>query len=602
MSLCRNCETREETINGVCDSCQTQADRLYYLVEASYVFGQTLSGDPYVVEKPGLSIVGSDLSATKPHPNVARPIRANGGELRPELALAYFLKYGLAPNPQSLSTALLIAQGQCLKAPKIEPALRFAVYEEGAVLDLGTVDGRTAVVTIDGWRMIERSPVLFRRTGLTGALPEPMRDGSLDALRPLLGVSDEDWPLLVACWIFNLLKPNASRVILRFVGEQGSAKSTRSRLIGRFIDPTEPPSRQVPATVEDWTMAAGGSYTVVLDNLTAIQDWLSDLMCRASTGEGYVQRARYSVDDLLVINFKRCIIYNGIAFAHMNNDLADRLVPFECERIEESARRTDEEIAAEFEAIWPSALGGLLNLAVLVLRELPNVQLASKPRMADFAVIVAAIDCVLGTSALATLLLRRDEIAGEAGEGDPVAVAISRVVQRVWEGTAAELLEEINKQTPKPRPQKWPESPRGMTAALTRVTPALRAWGIAVEQLPKSTGGRRGWKLMRTAETSRPYPTAEPPQPPPGAVSAAQGGYSASGGWVAVEGNRHPTATSPEPPSSQVSDVKRRSGGSGGLLQATGAPAEPEQDQARDLAALVAAEHCPKHGDQLVRS
>lgn len=51
---------------------------------------------------------------------------------------------------------------------------------------------------------------------------------------------------------------------------------------------------------------------------------------------------------------------------------------------------------------WPAAhpriLGALLDLAVAVARTLPDIALATRPRTADFARIVAAVDQVLGTN------------------------------------------------------------------------------------------------------------------------------------------------------------------------------------------------------------
>jgi len=91
-------------------------------------------------------------------------------------------------------------QGRCQVAARAELALRVGAAGGGVALDLGDETGRAVAVTPAGWRLVDRSPVLFRRTELTGALPEPEPEpgGDLGLLRPLLNVDDETWPLLVA--------------------------------------------------------------------------------------------------------------------------------------------------------------------------------------------------------------------------------------------------------------------------------------------------------------------------------------------------------------------------------------------------------------------
>src|SRR6266498_1841589 len=82
---------------------QGQVERLRRLVESLYDFGQTRTGDPYLVLKSGA--------------NIARPIRGNGGDLRPELSCVYADRYGTIPGQQSLSAALMYAHGRCLRVP-----------------------------------------------------------------------------------------------------------------------------------------------------------------------------------------------------------------------------------------------------------------------------------------------------------------------------------------------------------------------------------------------------------------------------------------------------------------------------------------------------
>lgn len=504
-----------------------QSTQLLTLAEGAYDLGQTASGDLYAVPKPGKG------------PYVARLLRGRGGSLRAELARRYAHAHGRAPSQQALADAMLVLQGRCQIAPRAELALRVAAHGPGVVLDLGDETGRAVVVTPDGWAVVDRSPVLFRRTELTAALPEPETGGSLELLRPLLNVDDTTWPLLVAWLLAALLQPGIPHPVVAPTGEQGSAKSLTTRLLARLLDPATPQLRQPPRDLETWTVAAAGSYLVALDNLTAISDWLSDAICRASTGDGLVKRALYTDDGLAVLAFRRCVLVNGIAFAELRGDLADRLLPVDCQRVEEERRRDEQELLDFFDQAWPAILGGLLDLAVEVLAVLPTVYLKRRPRMADFARVVAATDQVLGTSGLDTYLGLRLRAAEEQIEGDLVAGTVRRFTLdcRAWQGTAGELLAEL---TPDRPPKGWPATPRGLSARLTRAAPALRTVGLEVEYLGQQGHGRaRTWFL---AEKTRKQPSA------PSATAQSQASPQVSGP-PGADGSEPPTVRDRPQPS-----------------------------------------------------
>jgi len=553
-----------------------QASVLLQLATDAYELGQTPAGEPFAVPKPGHG------------PHVARMLRGRGGSLRAELARRFAAEHGRAPSQQALADAVLVLQGRCLIESPTELALRVASHGTGVVLDLGDPTGRAVVVTADGWRLIDRSPVLFRRTGLTGALPEPIPGGDFGLLRPLVNVDDDTWLLLVAWELALLLRPGIPHPVPAFTGEHGAAKTAAMWVTARWLDPSDPQTRQAPRDVEAWTVAAAGSMAVAIDNLSWIPDWFSDAICRAVTGDGLVKRALFTDDDLSVLSFRRCVLLAGIAFAQLRGDLNDRLIHAECEQIDEGRRMEDADAQAAFEAAWPSALGGLLDLAVKILAALPDVKLARKPRMADFARVVAATDQVLGGNALDAYLKRRQRAAEEQLEGDLVADAIRRFAleQGRWEGTAGELLAKL---TPDRPPKDWPGTPRAMSARLKRAAPTLRAVGISVEHLSK-TGGVCPWRLERTRE--------EPPQPPPpppdegnrrSEPPSGQGG--SRGGSTGDHPNRPTTAPRDDEQNRRSEPPQGGWGGQGGWMHhpSTDDAPEPEHTSGGQVFADTAA-------------
>ncbi|MET8446620.1 hypothetical protein [Streptomyces sp. NPDC005209] len=98
------------------------------------------------------------------------------------------------------------------------------------VVDLGSADGRAVVVTATGWNVVDRAPVLFRRSGAMAPMPEPVLDG--DGLAKLHALLNMDTPTfhqlvgwLVAGWIPEIPHP---AVVCK--GEQGTGKSKAAEM------------------------------------------------------------------------------------------------------------------------------------------------------------------------------------------------------------------------------------------------------------------------------------------------------------------------------------------------------------------------------------
>ena len=484
------------------------ATALVALATQRYELATSATGEPFAVAREGHG------------PYLARMLRGGQASLRAELAAAYARRTGRVPNSSALADALNVLEGIAMDRPPVDLALRVARHRAELVLDLGDPSGRVVVLTPQGWALAGRSPVLFRRTKLTGILPEPARGGRLEALRELglVNLSESTWPLAVA-WLVAALFPDIAHPIPLLVGEQGTGKSTTARLLSRLVDPSPAELRSAPKDLEQWAVAASGSWLVVLDNLSGIPDWLSDALCRAVTGDGMVRRRLYENDDLAVLAFRRVVALTSIDPGALRGDLADRIVMFDLERFAE--RGEELRLDAAFRRAWPGLLGGLCDLACQVLAALPGVQVDRPPRLADFARIVAAVDQVLGTSALEVYRALSNRISADVVEADPVAQAVRQLAtaQGTWQGTAGELLGKLTADLGDQRPPRgWPATPRGMAAALTRAAPALRDVGVRVEPAGRvGHQGQRCWWLSVDPDAQAPtnpqaalWPPADP--------------------------------------------------------------------------------------------
>jgi hypothetical protein len=447
-----------------------------------------------------------------PHggPNIARPLRGGHRSMRVTLAELYYAHRGKAPSTSALVEALTVLEGQAHDTPTEELALRFHYADERMTVDLGHADGSVVTIDAHGWSISDRSDVIFRRTKLTGPIPVPERGGTLDELRAHVNLSDHSWPLargyLVAACLVDQACP-----ILALIAEQGAAKTTTARRLVQLVDPSPAPLRHAPSDALDWTVMANASRVIGLDNVSGLPVWLSDAVCRAVTGEGFVKRQLYSDGDVAVFSGRRAIILTAIDAGALRGDFADRVVTVELGPITPEQRREDADLDAAFHAAYPRLLGAFYDELAAVLARLPNVRPAELPRMADYGRILATLDQLHGTHGLDTYLETRSRLAVDLVEADPVATAVRNLAQRAttWDGTPTELLETI---TPDHPGKGWPADATRLSGRLRRVAPALRSVHIDIDTY--RTNGQRRVRIVSDASDQAQRPSASLPTAP----------------------------------------------------------------------------------------
>jgi hypothetical protein len=455
---------------------------------------------------------GSAYAVPIDGPNVALPMRGRNG-LRQLLARAHYVQYKSAASASALTDALTSLEGEAAEYDREPVSLRLAHHNGATVIDLGTADGRCIVARPGSWAVAARSPILFRRTALTGEMPTPIPGGDIaEKLGELVNASEPEVRLIIG-WLIAGLIPDLPHPILAVFGEQGTAKTTLMRLLASIIDPSPAPTRTAPRDIKQWAVTASASWFIGLDNVSTVSEWQSDAYCRAVTGDALTDRALYTDGDVSVIAFRRLLALTSIDAGALRGDLGDRMLPVELDRIDPTKRKTDSEVTSTFIDAAPELLGGLLDLLVKVLEKLPHIRPDRLPRMADFARILAALDAVQGWTTVADYAGTAADIAETVIDSDQFAVTIRNfaVKEKEWTGTAGELHTKV---TPEKPPKGWPRSPRAVSGAVRRITPALRSVGVTVEHSRDETTSTRS-RLITLAH--RPdkecEDTSEPSEP-----------------------------------------------------------------------------------------
>jgi hypothetical protein len=452
---------------------------------AAQVIGQLMMGGYWLAHTPA----GQPFAVSQAAPNIMIPIEGKGGSLRQRLIADYVGVTGKPAPTNALAEVIALAEAVALDSATVAPHLRIAEHGGKLYLDLGRKDGKAVEISPGSWRVVDNPPVVFTRTKLTGELPLPAEHGSLAAARDLLNIpGDDDWALYIACRIASLF-PGITHPVELFTGLAGAAKTSVTKMTGNWIDPA-PVMMPQPETPRSWAALAGSRYVVPVDNISGISGWWSDLLCKAASGDGWVDRALYTDGDVYVSQFQSVILLNGIGISNLRGDLADRVVSHGL--IRPSRYVSDDEIAARWKLCHPQALAWLLDQACLIYADMERMpELGADDRLTRFAAVLACTDWRWNTKAAQHWKDNKLDVLEDVADGDPVAVAIRAAIREPWEGSTAELLshlEVLGGLTTPHRNGSW--SPQMLRDRLQRAEKPLAALGWKIERR-RLGGGKR---------------------------------------------------------------------------------------------------------------
>lgn len=463
---------------------KSAAQQLVELALECYDFGVDTDDKPYAVRKGG---------------HVAYPLKGSKRSLRQQLGGLYYRMTGRTASQNALAEAMDVIEFEAVEAEPRELSLRLARPTEGEIyVDLGDHTERVVRITADGWEVLDGDaevPVLFRRSALTLALPTPEPGGDLEQLWEFVNAPRECDRQVIRGWLVGaVVLVGLPCPILALLGERGTAKSSAMRRVFQLFDPSKAEVRMPPKDASKLLHSLHGSRTTGFDNLSSIPRWMSDILCQAVTGGSDVDRALYTDDEHRIIEFQGVVGFTGIDVGALAGDFAERCVWADLCVIPGTERRSERELNAMWEEAYPSMVGGLFDLVAQTLGKLREVALVEKPRMADFAEVLAALDLATGASGLEHYVRSHESVSQEIVDADKFLAALSEKITRRWEGTGKEL----HSLLPRPADDKyWPE-PRGISGKLKRVAGDLRKVGWVVEEVVPDPRSKRpkSWVLV----------------------------------------------------------------------------------------------------------
>lgn len=433
---------------------------------------------------------------------VARPdcpshrenIAVDGPGFEDWLVREYYLATGTTPKRDKVREVIGLAKARgVFEGQQHATWVRTATGKDGKLyLDLGDEAWRAVEVDRDGWRIISDPPVKFRRSGGMLPLPVPERGDAAQALaqfESLIGAQDSAHVMLIIGWLVAALREGYPVAALVFDCEPGSGKTTKQRMVRSFIDPQVSATPGPHSSEKDLIVSAHNRWLVSADNVTEIQQAMSDAYCRLITGGGMSNRKLFRDEDEHSIDIKRplCLALIG---TELQSDLAERSIVIPLSPLTEGLYLPEAELDRRLGAIQPVIMAALLDGVVMALRRLPYVteRLAGRlPRMSDFVVWGEAAgpafdwkEDAFFDAYIAQVNAQREGDAEDDLLCSKVFDWLCTVKDGAVEGPARDLREQLHDYAAQGGSWDWlPRKTKTFTSRLTRSARRLRSLGVS---------------------------------------------------------------------------------------------------------------------------
>jgi hypothetical protein len=265
------------------------------------------------------------------------------------------------------------------------------------------------------------------------------------------------------------------------------------------------------------------------DNVSKIDEEMSDAYCRIATGGALEKRQLYTDGDLFRASFCCPLWINAIGDPVRKGDLGDRTVFYVAQPIETEKRKPSNEFWKEFWADRPKILGALYVVVAQALKaeaEGPIPKKVKLPRMARSAAWVYRCFTVLGWDFgkwLETLTEGQGVVQQDQLEGNALGAAVVKwFKEKGWanknglfgnpqpvSNTPADWVEVFKKYTPE-KAQEYLPTAQTIRGKLRELAPALRRAGIEVCERGRGTVAGKEGRVI----TIRKLPPTDPQASP----------------------------------------------------------------------------------------
>lgn len=379
---------------------------------------------------------------------------------------------------------------------------RVAQVDNVIYYDLMNENSEVVRIDENGWSITsgKDSPLIFKSgTGRQQVRPE--KGGDIKAFLELTNLADPQEQMIFISTLPARLLRNIDQAIMYIFGAAGSGKSTLLKMTKDLLDPSNGGISMPINKIEDAGALLNQTWVFANDNISKINDDMSDFLCIVATGAESSRRKLYTDSDISVLSFKNPIYITGVNVEAYRSDLLSRTILLKTDSVGEGSRVTSSELQEKFEQMKPLLLGSLfdtLSKAIKVRKELSH---RTNFRMADFSLWGAACAEVLGYGADNFEKALSYGVKSRAYDAIYSLSAGRSLLEYLdenssFEGTITELFKELKKIDSKDWYEPIANSPASLKKKLRELENSLNEIGVTLHFKPR-TGSERGIAIVK---------------------------------------------------------------------------------------------------------
>jgi hypothetical protein len=408
-----------------------------------------------------------------------------------------------APSDDALKRAVrTVAIRAKWEGPDRSVFLRLAEHEGAILYDLCNDKWQVLRISADGWRVLDNSPVMFRRFAHMGSQVVPIRGRpeALDELVRLANIGTLGRELFKIQLAVSFV-PGISQMGACTMGLEGTGKSTTQEIAVAVIDPSTEDRNCLPSRKNDLDLILATRCIASFDNLSKITAEQSDMLSRAVTGASSSQRKLYTDNCQISRAYMTQIFINAIDLSGAKPDFFDRMIVYRTSDKFDGPNLSTTKIENRIKELLPYALGNIFDLLSKAMKfrdDFTEEDLKWAPRMVDWYLWTLAVAKAMGKpdgwleGLLRPFIDRRNY---EAIADQPLTKALEYIAHpKGFVGTPAELFQWLNSSDRDipfncqidPKDREWPKSAISLGKKLPRITVSLRSHGVFVYRLTYS--------------------------------------------------------------------------------------------------------------------
>jgi len=249
------------------------------------------------------------------------------------------------------------------------------------------------------------------------------REDPLEELCDLFKISDK---VLFKVHLVHFFFQDQETPFMFFDGEHGSVKTTITQMVKRTVDPTSSNIGSFSMDKKELQANISNKYLVAYDNVSGFDHTVSDMLCRALSGDEISKRSLYSNNDLFVKSYsKKKFVFNGISPSIDFPDFNDRTLYYKTQHISKDQKISKSDLWEKHDELLPHVLDQIFKTISKTLASYDDIgaKIKSESRLGDFEKYGETISQMLGykeNEFLDAYYSKRDEISVKDNDSWPI--------------------------------------------------------------------------------------------------------------------------------------------------------------------------------------